>query len=231
MILPGIYENLDMQEYHADEALSRSDIVRLNLSPALYKTHKDIKKPCYRIGRAFHSHVLEGIPLVVNPNDLRSKVGKAFQAKNPTAIPEKEAVTIKAMTKSVKPFFGKGQPEVSFFWKEGDIMCKCRPDWLEGGVVLDLKTTRQALEDWHWDVRKYFYDMQHAWYLMGIERWIPISTFRFVVVEKNAPYRSRLFELEDLSRAWDMVDQGLTTYRQCKEKNNWFEPDVEIYKI
>ena len=234
MIKPGIYKKLDMQEYHADPALSRSDIVRLSLSPVYYKNHVDEDKPHYRFGRAFHSLVLEGCPVIVNPYDGRSRAGKEFQFDYSEAVSQKDADTIQLMAEHAKPFFGDGQAEVSFFWEDttGNIpvMCKCRPDWLGGSIIYDLKTTQRTMEDFHWEIVKYSYDIQHLWYLTGVGQHMPIITFRLIVVEKLLPYRARLFEIEYLDRAEDMIASSLATYRQCIQSGIWTLPvDTEVH--
>lgn len=230
-IEPGVYTDLDMKKYHADPALSRSDILRLNLSPLLFKEHVDRDKPEYRVGRAIHGLVLQNVPLVINEKDGRSKAGKLFQADYPDAVTPVMAEMINSMAKKCKPFFQDGQAEISFFWEQDGIMCKCRPDWLTPTAIYDFKTTRQSLEDFHWDVWRYCYDVQHAWYLQGVEQHVPVSTFRFVVVEKTIPYRVRIFELQNLDRAHDMIKTGFNIYKQCTKTGIWDEPDLEICYI
>ncbi|MBE9572607.1 MAG: PD-(D/E)XK nuclease-like domain-containing protein [Proteobacteria bacterium] len=230
-IKPGIYTDLDMKEYHADPALSRSDIVRLNLSPLLYKEHIDQDKPEYRIGRALHALVLQNIPIVINENDGRSKAGRNFQIDNPDAVTPVMGEMINGMAKRCRPFFQEGQAEVSFFWETDGIICKCRPDWITPTIIYDFKTTRQSLEDFHWDIKKLCYDVQHAWYLRGVEQHIPIDTFRFVVVEKTVPHRVGIFELSNLERAEDLIERGLAIYQTCQVADTWDEPDMKVYRI
>ena len=236
MIEPGIYKNMDMNKYHADSALSRSDIVRLSLSPQYFKNHVDEDKPQYRFGRAFHGLVLEDVPVVVNSSDGRSKAGKEFQVTHPDALSSKDADTIQLMAEHVKPFFGDGQAEVSFFWEEMveglPVMSKCRPDWLQDNIIYDLKTTQRTLEDFHWEIVKYSYDVQHVWYLRGVGHHRPIITFRLIVVEKLPPYRARLFEIEYLDRAYAMVADSLALYKQCTESGVWILPtDTEVHLL
>jgi hypothetical protein len=231
MIKPGVYYNLDMKEYHADPALSRSDILRLNLSPLLFKEHVDQDKPHYRVGRAIHGLVLQNIPLIVNENDGRSKAGKNFQADHPDAVTPVMADMINGMARQCRSFFQEGDSEVSFFWEVDGIMCKCRPDWLTPTVIYDFKTTRQSLEDFHWDVKKFHYDVQHVHYLSGVEQHIPIGTFRLVVAEKTVPHRVGIFEISNLERAKAMIERGLSIYRQCQLTGIWNEPDMEVHVI
>jgi hypothetical protein len=230
-IKSGVYDSLPMDVYHADPALSRSDILRLNLSPLLYKEYVDQDKPEYRIGRALHGLVLQNIPIIINEKDGRTKAGKLFQADYPDAITPIMADMIKKMAVQCKPFFQEGEAEVSFFWEADGTMCKCRPDWISQGIIYDFKTTRQSLEDFHWDIRKFHYDVQHIHYLSGVEQHIPISTFRLVVVEKTIPHRVGIFEISDLERARAMIKKGLSIYRQCQLTGIWDEPDMEVHII
>ncbi|MCK4424980.1 PD-(D/E)XK nuclease-like domain-containing protein, partial [Candidatus Bathyarchaeota archaeon] len=169
--MKGVYTDLKMDDYHNTTALSRSDIVRLNLSPQLYIHHKNVDKPEYRVGRALHGLVLQNVSLVVNPDTLRTKAGKAFQAENPDAVTPDMAVMIEKLAKRCSPYFKNGQAEVSFFWEDNNIICKCRPDWISEGIIYDFKTTRRSLEEFYWDVKNYFYYVQHAWYLRGVEQY------------------------------------------------------------
>ena len=232
MIKPGIYKDMDMKEYHGSTFLSRSDIVRLCQSPAWYRNYKDEDSPAYRFGRAFHGLVLENIPIVINSSDGRSKIGKEFQTVYPDALSSKDAATAQRMAEHAKPFFGDGQAEISFFWEEDGILCGCRPDWIQDGIIYDLKTTGRTLDDFHWDARKYFYDCQSVWYMRGVEQYMPVSTFRFIVVEKNPPFGVRTFEFEDLARGKEMVERGLNIYRQCTESGVWTLPiDTEVHLL
>jgi len=231
MVEPGIYTDLSMTKYQADPALSRSDIIRLDISPELYKHHVDENKPEYRIGRALHGLALQNIPLIINEKDGRSKAGKAFQADYPDAVTPTMAKMIEKMAEKCHPFFTNGQAEVSFFWKRDGIICKCRPDWLTPTIIYDFKSTRRSLEEFHWDIKNYRYDVQHAWYLSGVEQHIPISTFRFVVVEKIIPHRVGIFEVADLEKANDLIKKSMATYQRCTLTNLWNEPDMEVHVI
>jgi len=226
---PGMYSDFDMKKYHADPALSRSDIVRLYQSPALYKNHEDVDKPEYRFGRAFHGLVLQGIPFEVNGHDLRTKLGKKVQADYPDALSQKDTDLCYEMADKIQPFFVEGDPEVSFFWYEDDILCKCRPDWMHKGIVTDLKTTqRRNLDDFHWDAWKFFYDVQAAWYPRGVEQFLPVSTFQLIVIQKVEPFGIRIFQFENLDRADRIIQEGLGNYRQCRASGQWTDPPVKV---
>lgn len=72
--------------------------------------------------------------------------------------------------------FTGGFPEVSVFWYEEDVPCKCRFDYLKSRAIVDLKSFRskeriQTLDKIILqDMFSYRYDVQCAWYLHGHSR-------------------------------------------------------------
>jgi hypothetical protein len=38
-------------------------------------------------------------------------------------------------------------------------------------------------------------------------------------------------EIENLDRAWTMIEKGLAIYRQCQITDTWDMPDMEVYTI
>jgi hypothetical protein len=69
--------------------------------------------------------------------------------------------------------FINGVPEVSIFWDEGGVPCKCRLDYLKMGGIADLKSFRSkerisTLDKWVLqDLFNYRYDIQQAHYFNG----------------------------------------------------------------
>lgn len=238
---PSRHIDFPMEDYHKKvEALSRSDIVRLLRSPLHFKSYvrPDIETPFFRVGKALHSVTLEGIQPIVNDHDGRTKKGKEFQAENPKSIPAKDAKLVEDMHKQVKGFFRGDRAEkseVSFFWTEnfteGLVRCKCRPDWIEDGVIYDLKTTRRDARNFRWDIKDYSLDIQAAWYLRGVSRHEPVYAFRFVVVEKESPHGVMVYEIEKLDAAREKIAEALDSYRHCNETNEWPGYDIEIREI
>ena len=239
-IKAGVYKNLDIETYHADPALSRSDIVRMLRSMRHFKFYSkpENSSPHFRVGTALHKLVLEGIPPVVNEFDGRTKQGKEFLETNPDAISAKEADLVCAMAEQVASHFsGPGTAEVSYFWEEisgpdtAAIMCKCRPDWINDGVIYDLKTTRRDARFFHYDIKDYSLDVQALWYLRGVGQFEPVYAFRFIVVEKDPPHGVMVYEIEDLSITEQKVNEVLSKYRQCLKTGEWPGYSNEIVKV
>jgi hypothetical protein len=233
-VKPGMYEEMLMDGYQAEDAITRSDLIRLLRSPSHYKYRKtlgDIDKPCYRLGRAVHASQLEGVPPTINIHDGRSKIGKEFQKKNPDAIKPDENEILMGINRSLEGFDWGSDVEQSFFWNEGELLCKCRPDAIIDGYVWDLKTTRRIADKFFWDIKDYRYDIQAVWYLRGVQQHIPVCGFRFLVVELEPPHDWMIYELNDTESAERDVDNVLDLYRLCKETDIWPGYNMQVRRI
>ena len=63
--------------------------------------------------------------------------------------------------------FTNGQPEQTLIWKEDDVWCRARLDWLRPGAIDDYKTTPQGSANPDTWSRSLFFaghDLQAAWY-------------------------------------------------------------------
>ena len=196
------------EDYHKHPALSRSDLVALLRSPGAFKwkrEHKEKATPAMEFGTAFHALVLEGI----DP-------------------PVKQAEQIYAMAKNICPLLPQGgRTEVSYFFTYQGVEAKCRPDWIKEDLILDLKTTSSPLEKFHWEALRYRLDIQAAWYMIGTGA----KSFRFVVVEKKPPYLAGIFEIQDLSRAYEDIQKAITIYKECEFLGEWPCYSKEVIKI
>ena len=116
--------------------------------------------------------------------------------------------------------------EASFYWYEGDVLCKCRPDVIcppvqkpysaNEIVVVDYKTTQSCHpKEFAGSVRKYGYDMQAAWYRRGMEKaGFKVKEFVFVAQEKKPPYASKVFRMTEelMEQGWDKMSGFLEEY-------------------
>jgi exodeoxyribonuclease VIII len=118
-----------------------------------------------------------------------------------------------------------GKAEQSIFWKSEphQILCKCRPDYLNDWCAVDYKTAlNSSKEAFTVAVRKYRYDIQAAFYLDGIKAATgkEYKNFMFIVQEKNPPYEIGVYVISEtrLETARVECNQALDTYAFCKEK-------------
>ena len=121
----------------------------------------------------------------------------------------------------------KGEHEVPIVWTDPTTgeECKCRPDVIGDGVIVDYKTTSSCENGaFERDARKYGYQLQAAMYREGLlQARLQEFGFAFIAQEKTAPYAVRVYRCDP---GW--IDDGVEIYRElldlyhkCKTKNEW----------
>ncbi|TVR46240.1 MAG: hypothetical protein EA402_02905 [Planctomycetota bacterium] len=113
----------------------------------------------------------------------------------------------------------------------GDYRVQCRVDvWRKSALAADLKTTGD-LDGWAKSVMAYGYHRQAAFYRWLIHEetgdWLPFS---FIVVEKSAPHRCRVIDLDEvyLVRGWEEVEQALHGIGHAYANNDWSDPGYQF---
>jgi len=239
---PGIYDGIKNAAYHADPALGSTSLKTLaTKTPAHYQhnlTHPKFSD-AFTLGTAVHSLVLEGdassVTVVAHDNWL-TKDAKAAKVKALAAgrqpLLEKEWQQVMDMRNAVmnhpeaRALFTGHKAEQSVFWTELDgLALKCRPDAWRPGLLVDLKTTVNAdPNEFGKTAHNFGYHQSAAHYIDGVQmvtgERLP---FRFVLVEKTAPYLVSVVELD-----WEAIDYGRQLndrakriYRECSESGNW----------
>lgn len=206
------------QEYNVAEGIRRSDLTKLNRSPAHYKyavEHPSEPTPAMVFGTAFHAAVLQpeefDNQFMVADFDARTKEGKALKQealdKGLTLLSKDTMEQIEAMKTAIEsnPFAKRlltGDHETSHFWTDPETgeICKCRTDCETdiNGVhyIVDLKTcTNAATDEFVRDATKFGYFVQAAMYTEGVKQTTGVdSVFVFVAVEKDPPYAVNVME-------------------------------------
>jgi hypothetical protein len=235
----------------------------LQSSPAHFvRQYTEEKKPstkAQRFGIAAHVYLLEGFDaftqgFVVEPIiDKRTKLGKAAYAEWLALNEGKQSITeedFEHIIKMDKAFHDHpdvrsmmlgnvGQAEKTIAWRDPitGANCKCKPDWLaaDTSFVIDLKTCESAHpDDVRRSIRRYMYHLSASFYLQGVEaERLTIPEWRWVFVEKKAPYAVAVYKPSDL-----MIDEGdrlvsraLDIYRMCRKRNRWDAFDNEAQEI
>lgn len=238
---PGIYAGISNADYHADGALGSTSLKTLaTRTPAHYQHDKTHPKSsdAFTLGTAAHSLILEDDDsafTVVNAANWMTKAAK--EAKEdallsgcvPLLVKDYEQVV--AMRDSVmahpvaRELFTAHRAEESVFWDEDGLMLKCRPDAWKPGLLIDLKTTRDANpNEFGKTAHEYGYHQSAAHYIDGVKAATGEELpFHFVLVEKTAPYLVSVVELDieaiNIGRA--LNDRAKRIYRECVESNTW----------
>ena len=107
------------------------------------------------------------------------------------------------------------------------LRCKGRVDYYDrsGGVLADLKTTRDASEDAFsrsaWD---YGYFRQLAFYAHALERLgLEVREVLVVAAEKEPPFGVAVYAVEEtaLKAGWRQVEELVRTYARCEAAGVW----------
>lgn len=121
--------------------------------------------------------------------------------------------------------------EVSVYWEssEGDRL-KCRFDAVTSdGLVLDLKTTREAdiLADFWKSVLTYRYHLQDAWYRRGMEAaGLEPAPLQFIVISTSLPHDCQVVTLPAaiVAEGRRLMDKALAELR-LREDLDWWLPE------
>ena len=238
---PGIYSGVSNRDYHADLALGSTSLKTLaTKTPAHYQHDKQHPKfsDAFTLGTAAHSLILEddasGI-LVVEADNWLTKAAKEAKtealANGSQPLLHKEWLQICAMQDAVmahpvaRELFTGHKAEQSVFWEEDGLMLKCRPDAWKPGLLIDLKTARDANpNEFGKTAHEYGYHQSAAHYIDGVKAATGEELpFLFVLVEKTEPYLVSVVELdiEAVNLGRQLNDRAKRIYRECVESGKW----------
>lgn len=240
---PGIFK-MSMQEYLLLAALSSSRChTLLTYSPFHAKhTPDDDPSEASEIGVAIHDCLLEGVDRIVTieADDWRTKAAKEARDEARAAgkipmlarkVPQVEAAVAAAKAyvagSELAGVFDSGHPELSMIWKEGNIFCKARPDWLGEGWCVHVKTTQGSAEPSAW-IRNMLtpmgYDISAVLYERGIKSALQvIRPSVFLVIEANPPYGCSLVALDPAMQdlASRKVERAIRVWQQCQASGQY----------
>ncbi len=238
------------EEYHSGEGVSKSDLDLIRVCPEKYRYKKDHPEEDQTLallfGSAVHKLILEPESFcdeyAVFPDcDKRTKDGKAMyhnfldRLNGRTEIPESDHTIMLAMRDAVmknpkaRSLLTGGVTETSYYWHDlrTGTLCKCRPDKVNKGYLVDLKTTSDASpEGFSRSLMAYRYHVQAAWYLRGYEAATGVRPegFVFIAVEKKPPFSVALYLCGDVTVEIGAreADEDLDVLVQCSESGNWY---------
>ena len=115
-----------------------------------------------------------------------------------------------------------GKAEQSVWWhdEQFDLRCKCRPDWWNGDIVIDLKTTKDASQrEFAKSVAAFRYHVQQMHYLRGTNA----ARFIFIAVEKEYPFAVGVYELDNdaCGVGEELRQRDMQRIKTCKKRDEW----------
>jgi hypothetical protein len=234
-------KNLSNEAYHADPAVSKSILDKINKSPLHCRAYLDGLRTeptaAMQFGTALHTAVLEphlfAAQYAVFDGDRRTKDGKLhyelLRSTGATIISAADSDAISAMSAAIHAhpmaswLLRDGMAEQSVFWTDPTtgLQCKCRPDWWRtDGIVIDVKTTEDASPAaFARSIATFRYHVQAAHYLAGTQA----DRFVFVVVEKKAPFAVAVYELDSIALELGEMQRtlDLSAFNECHTSGYW----------
>jgi exodeoxyribonuclease VIII len=244
-IIPGVYALVPNEVYHASEGLSKTNLCDIDEAISVYKMRKAAPQkqtdPMLK-GSAFHDLVL--LPDVYKQTYLVGPtIGKATKANKQFIIdnPDRIVITVgmaddihymrDALYKNpqIREILESDTVlrEVSMWVRHnwGDLLCKIRPDIIEGGVIYDLKSTiAPHARGFLHSVYKYKYHVQSAFYQdMADLNGLKISNFKFLVVGSKPPYLTAIYDLNNelVKEGEEIYYAALLKYRKYLDGDKW----------
>lgn len=238
----------------ADRLVNQTPLHAWAAHPRLNPDFEREEKAAFDVGSLVHALVLEGDNSkvhVVYADDWRTKDARTErdEARDLGRIPilQKDWKRIETMVGTIRaqlveradepPLFTDGKPEQTLVWRERDVTCRARLDWLRDDFLAidDLKTTGASANPLRWGRRTLFdigADIQVAFYLRGLKAVTGVdATFRYVLAETKQPYALAVVSLAssalELGRA--KVDRALQLWRECTKTGVWPGYPTGIY--
>jgi hypothetical protein len=214
--------------------------------PRLNPEFKPEESKQFDLGRAAHSLILKDPEDfdIVSAEDWRTKVAQERRelARKEGRIPilehqYREALAMVEaadaqldMNEEACDFFkeGFGIPEQTMVWREGEVWCRSRLDWLPEKQTFfpDYKSTSKSADPKLWEgvAMGTGFDIQAAFYCRGLKALgVQKPEFRFVVQENYAPYALSVIALSPsvIDLAERKVELAIQIWRSCMQQNTW----------
>lgn len=169
---------------------------------------------------------------VITPTDYKTRAAREardaiYEADGiPLLAHEVEAVkTARDAAAKALARFGSGQFEQTVIWREGDVWCRARPDFLTDDYVVDLKTCPNAHPSvWQRTLYGSGHETRAALYLRGLFRLTGQERdYVFLAQEREEPYACSLIGVgprgRDLGEA--KVKRAIELWGECLQTNRW----------
>ena len=223
--------------------VSKSALHAWTRHPKLNPDYRQEESAEFDYGRAAHSVLLEGDESslhVIEADDWRTKAAKeardAAREAGKTPLLVRQMHKVRAMVGAAREYveaselagvFGRGEPEVSIHWQEGETHCRGRLDWFtnDSRLVLDYKTTVSANPSSFVGMAvSYGYTMQEAFYRRGVKACNGKEPkFAFLLQEKELPFACSLVAFDPAMQAIgdQQVGYALALWQNCMATGQW----------
>jgi hypothetical protein len=225
----------------------------------LNPNYQEEEKKQFDIGTAAHSIFLQGIDVAITVDadnwmkkanqELKEEIRKLGKIPLLTHQYEDVQKIVNAAHLQLWQFelepgepaclqIGMGDSELTYIWKEGDVWCRIRPDWISKDRTLKIayKTTATSAhpESYNRILLSTGLDIENAFYKRGIKAIDKIEPdIIFMVQEVFEPYLCSFIRLD--LQFQDMGDQkvkrGMNLWRECTKSGKWPGYSTNVYTL
>jgi len=244
----GVVDGMPAERYHRTEAMSSGGVRAITKSARHFRLMRDtINQPTAAMvfGTAVHDGVLEpaqfGARVVCAPKfDMRKTVDKEAAAEframhaGKSQLPPEEfdrarrCIDAVQAHPSARKLLDGAIVERSFFWNDAryNVPCKARWDASNRGLLIDLKTTKDASPDeFAKSIAHWMYHAQMAHYISAAEHLLDASPQAavFIAVESEPPHLVACYELPGnaILAGLHIVNLALAKYADAISTGTW----------
>jgi hypothetical protein len=197
----------------------------------------------FDIGTAIHDAILEGIDRVdvIDANDWRTKAAREARdlsrAQGRIPLLPKVYGRVKDSVQSAIAALAdctelggvdlsKGVAEKTIYWEDIGTWCRCRPDWMMGSLILDVKSCSGSVSPASFgrQIINMGYHIQAQFYRRGFSAVVGNEPqFVFVAVEVEPPYAVSFHSLAPSLEALadEQVEYAIRAWADCLHNDRW----------
>jgi exodeoxyribonuclease VIII len=264
MILePGIHRSIPMREYLALDALGSTELSWLSVSALNYRYMKDARADrdteSTLLGSAVHMAVLEpdlyaatycdepdldaiGGARPRATREYKDQLAELAAGGQMVLKPETRfqveamAACVRSHPKAALLLARAPERELTLVWDRDGRACRGRADMLGANVLADLKTTRSLARFNPFELTRYGYYRQAAWYRDGLKRLgRPVQDALIIAVESAPPFDVGVFAIEEGSLYYGEreCDRLIELLDRCETTGAWpgMFPEVAVARI
>lgn len=242
-------KKISFEDYKNMDGINQSALKTMLKSPLSYKHHHIDgldQKDSYEMmfGRAVHTLLLEPELFhqqYVTHEKLKIRRGKVYDELL-KEYPDKEILNFQDFTdivemcaeirerEDISKILEIPDKELAVHWMDRDteITCKGLVDIYdrENKVMYDIKTTADASpKTFFWDIKKYGYHFQAAFYLDGLKEVTGEDHTKFIIIalEKKRPYNYGIYEINValLQDGQNKYDEAIKLLKYCTANDSW----------
>ena len=246
----GLHPGIDESDYHADLAVSQSQLKVLRYGTPRHLRHQILHPkdptPAMELGSAVHSSILtpdlfdSGYVRALEGDGRKKEVKEARArqaAEFPGCVPMKPEDYDRCLAmrhevlahKDASVLLDCQRKELTAVWEDEatNLLCRARMDAVsdDGTIIVDVKTTRDASrEAFSRAIYQFGYEVQAACSVDGaVANGLPATLFAIIAVEVDPPHCVCVFQIsgEAIDAGRQELRRLMQIYSDCVDRDEW----------